>query len=162
MVTIAFEEKPAFGLVGTKTWISGADNGQFAEFWKAQRENGAIGRLEAYRKKGGGQLGCRFIGLSDTSRDPSTREFFFYAAVEADADAAIVDADFERIAVRGYTWAVFTEGKNTVESLIASEMHCWRDWLPGNGIYVHDLGPEMEVYRDDRIEYWIPITTVAR
>ena len=38
------------------------------------------------------------------------------------------------------------------------EMFAWKKWLPNNGTYIHENGPELEVYfEENKIEYWIPI-----
>lgn len=157
MVTVDIRRTPKFDAVGVKTWISGTDSSQFGEFWREQGQNGNLERLRAYGKRSDQAIGARFIGVSDTAKDPNLREFFFYVAVEADPSLPIRDSGIERISVGEYAWAVFSEGLVGVESLLACEMHCWTEWLPGNGHYEHDFGPEMEAYFDDRVEYWIPI-----
>jgi len=38
----------------------------------------------------------------------------------------------------------------------------WKEWLPNNGLYEHDNGPELEVYfAENKIEYWVPIREIA-
>jgi predicted transcriptional regulator YdeE len=38
------------------------------------------------------------------------------------------------------------------------EMYAWKNWLEENGKYIHDNGPELELYfSDNKIEYWLPI-----
>lgn len=157
MVTVTIVKKPSMAFIGIKTWISGTDNQQFANFWNQQHQNGNVARLRKHGiEKGNAVTSSEIVGLSDTTKDPQVREFDFYIAVEVRNGTNLED-DFEYIEVPAFSWAIFTENENSVDSLIRCEMYCWMEWLP-NSQYVHAHGPEMEVYLEDRIEYWIPVT----
>ena len=85
MVTVKIETKDGFRVVGIKTWISGTDNEQFAQFWSEQHQNGNVEELKKYNTQNpDGITKSTILGLSDTTKDPNLREFDFYIAVEAD------------------------------------------------------------------------------
>jgi hypothetical protein len=44
MVEVSIEYRPAFSIIGQKTFITRHD--QFAAFWRASHENGVIGMLD--------------------------------------------------------------------------------------------------------------------
>lgn len=158
MVTVTIAKKQAMAFIGAKTWISGTDNQQFANFWSQQHQSGNVARLAKFGiEKEKGVTKSEIIGLSDTTKEPKVREFYFYIAVEIERGKSLENNDFELIEVAAYTWAIFTENENSVESLLRCEMFCWTEWLPKSD-YIHDFGPEMEVYFKDKIEYWIPIS----
>jgi predicted transcriptional regulator YdeE len=159
MVKLRIEDKESFVIYGIKTWISGTDNSLFARFWDEQNKNGNI----QYLKK----LGIRedtsttksqILGLSNTEKDPNVRSFDFYIAVEIEQSHKLVDQKFETLVVNPYKWAIFSCEGNDINALMECEMYCWTHWLPNDQKYIHDYGPEMEVYfSSNKIEYWIPI-----
>ena len=98
------------------------------------------------------------LGLSNTEKDPSIREFDFYIAVETD-NKDTKNSNLETVIIKPFKWAIFSSEGNDINALMECEMYCWTQWLPNNEKYVHDYGPELEVYfSTNKIEYWIPIT----
>jgi predicted transcriptional regulator YdeE len=105
-------------------------------------------------------VGGQIMGLSDTTKNPRVREFDFYIGVEVGLGEKVAGAEgFERIEVQPYQWAIFGSPGTGIEALMECEMHCGTEWLPNNLLYEHDNGPELEVYYEDKIEYWVPIKT---
>ena len=98
------------------------------------------------------------IGLSNTEKDPSIRAFDFYIAVETDKKPSDIRT-FDTLQVKPFTWAIFSSEGNDFSALMECEMFCWTQWLPKNGKYIHDYGPEIEAYfSTNKIEYWVPVT----
>jgi len=156
MVHIEIIKKDAFRIIGVKTWIPGTDNQAFAEFWQTSQRNGTIDRIKPYRKTTEGITNSDMIGLSCTENDPNVREFFFFICVETDQREPV--AHLELHDINAYVWAIFSAEGSDIHALMECEMYAWKEWLPKNGTYCHDNGPEMEVYLStNRIEYWIPI-----
>ena len=157
MVSVRIQEKPQFRVVGVKTWIAGTDNAAFGEFWQKCHADGAIADLGRFCKDSqSSQTGSTILGLSCTEKDPVVRSFDFYVAVET--DEVQDQGRYEVRVVPAYHWAIFSSEGSDIDALMACEMHAWQEWLPHNGIYAHDLGPELEVYfQEDKIEYWIPV-----
>ena len=159
MIHVAITKKEAFRIIGVKTWIPGTDNQAFAEFWQASQRNGTIERITPYRKATDGITNSNMIGLSCTENNPTVREFFFFIGVETEQHEPV--ANLEMHDIDSYTWAIFSTEGSDIHALMACEMHAWKEWLPKNGEYCHDHGPEMEVYLPtNRIEYWIPIRKI--
>ena len=161
MVTVRIDLKPAFRVIGIKTWIPDTDNAAFGRFWQQCHADGAIAGLRKYCKDAQtSQTRSAILGLSCTEKDPAVRSFDFFVAVET--DEVQDQGRYEVRTVPSYRWAIFSSEGSNLEALMACEMYAWMEWLPGNGTYVHDLGPELEVYFDeDRIEYWIPIKNIG-
>jgi predicted transcriptional regulator YdeE len=161
MVSVRKEDKLAFRVIGVKTWIPDTDNAAFGRFWQQCHADGAIAGLRKYCKDAKtSQTRSAILGLSCTEKDPAVRSFDFYVAVET--DEAQDQGRNEVRTVASHRWAIFSSEGSNLEALMACEMYAWMEWLPGNGIYAHDLGPELEVYFDeDRIEYWIPIREIG-
>jgi predicted transcriptional regulator YdeE len=157
MVTVRFQEKPAFRVIGIKTWIPGTDNAAFGRFWQQCHADGTVAGIRKYCKDAQvSQTRSTILGLSCTEKDPTVRSFDFFVAVETDEDQD--QGRYEVRTVPSHRWAIFSNEGSDLEALMACEMYAWMEWLPGNGIYVHDLGPELEVYfQRGIIEYWIPI-----
>ena len=59
--------------------------------------------------------------------------------------AGDLPAGLERYEVPAARWAVFECRGKVPDSIVASEMYAFMDWLPDSG-YRHALAPEMEVY----------------
>ncbi len=160
MVSVHIQEKPEFNVIGVKTWIPGVDNNAFGEFWRKCQTEGKIAAIKKYEKKQEtSETRSEMIGLSCTEQDPSVRSFYFYVAVETDETENQGDLEIKQI--RPYKWAIFSSEGSDITALMECEMYAWKEWLPNNGSYVHDNGPEMEVYfRENKIEYWIPVKEI--
>ncbi len=157
MVIVRIQQKTEFKVIGVKTWIPDTDNNAFCEFWQKCHADGTLAELRKFSKDPlTSQTQSAVLGLSRTEKDPAIRSFDFYVAVETDE---VQNQDrYEVRTVPAYRWAIFSSEGSGLEALMACEMYAWREWLPGNGIYIHDLGPELEVYfQEDKIEYWIPV-----
>lgn len=157
MVSVSIQNKGEFQVIGVKTWISGTDNSLFAAFWGNCQSEGLIEQITKFNKEKDSSITkSAILGLSCTEKDPSVRSFYFYIGVETNE---LKNQDkFEVLKVRPYTWAIFSNEGNDIHALMECEMYAWTDWLPNNGTYIHDNGPEIEVYfQENRIEYWIPI-----
>ena len=157
MVSVNIQNKHEFNIIGAKVWISGTENQQFADFWKKCHTNGVIEQLSKFQIKNEKSVtNSTIIGLSSTEINPAIRKFYFYIAVETKEknDQEI----FEVKKIKPYKWAIFSSKGNDIDSLMKCEMYAWKEWLPNNGIYIHDNGPELEVYfQENKIEYWIPV-----
>lgn len=156
MVYINIVDKPGFRIAGKKTWIAGTDNAQFERFWNQCQSDGTVPALQALKTGVLSVTGGEVIGLSCTDYHPEIREFDFYICTQitGETDAA----EWESREVKPMTWAVFSSDTPGVEGLLESEMYAWTKWLPENDVYIHDNGPEMEVYADHKpVEYWVPV-----
>jgi len=154
-------ERPAFQVVGKKTWISGQDNSLFGRFWEQCRSEGL---LEVFEQVGGlrpgAQTGGVTLGISCVERDPDDREFYYLIAIESPEPVA----ELETYVVPASRWAVFECHGPVPESIVQAEMYAFIEWLPHSG-YVHAFAPEMEVYppesdgqsEDNYCEFWLPI-----
>ncbi len=160
MVSVSIQTKSEFHVIGVKTWISGADNSLFAEFWRKCHADGAIEQITKFNKeKESSVTKSAVLGLSCTENDPSVRSFYFYIGVETNEEKN--QGYFEVVKVRSYTWAIFSSEGNDINALMDCEMYAWMDWLPKNDVYIHHNGPELEVYfQENKIEYWIPVREV--
>jgi len=159
MVKVRIEKKDSFTICGVKTWISGTDNDLFAKFWEEQDANGTVQRVQKIARNAVESVTkSAILGLSDTEKDPAVRSFDFYIAAEVEQNHDLIDTPFEKLDVKPYTWAIFSSEGTGIDALMDCEMYCWTQWLPENGTYVHDHGPELEVYfAENKIEYWIPV-----
>lgn len=162
MVEVRIEEKPAFRIIGRKTWISGTDNELFGQFWQKCRKEGLFDIFKAIRgKKPSLVTNSMMIGVSCVEKDPDNRSFDFYIAIESEKN---IDAyDLEEYIVPASKWAIFKNCGKMPDSLVESEMYAFREWLP-NSKYIHANVPEMEVYppytgSQESIlnEFWLPI-----
>lgn len=77
------------------------------------------------------------------------------------------DPVLESYLVPASTWAVFECRGKIPDSIVASEMYAFTQWLPGSE-FVHAHAPEMEVYlegsNDENYysEFWLPITRKSK
>ena len=155
MVDVIIVEKKGFEIIGKKTWIDGFD--QFGDFWGASHKDGSITSLAKYNsEKEFSETKSSIIGLSCTENDPYNRKFWFYIGVETKENVEITN--FQKYKINAYKWAIFRTNGNDINALMECEMYAWKHWLVENGKYIHDNGPEMEVYfNENKIEYWLPI-----
>jgi AraC family transcriptional regulator len=162
-VKIRLVERPAFDVVGKKTWISGQDNDQFCRFWQQCREDGSIFRLRQLSDfKSGAQTGGVVLGISQVEADPSIRVFYFMVAVENPAGEAYPDLECYRVPAG--RWAVFQTWGLIPDALVRAEIYAFSQWLPASG-FKHAAAPELEVYppckpgenREVACEFWLPI-----
>jgi len=155
MVEVRIEHRPAFRVIGQKTYITNHE--QFAEFWATCHKNGVINLLEKIRTEHGNQITKgTHIGLSSTEKDPTNRDFYFYVSVEY-PNMENKYPQLEIHAVSPFDWAIFSQNSREIGALIECEMHAFKEWLPSSG-YKHAFGPEMEVYHEiNKIEFWLPI-----
>ncbi len=83
MVNFRILERPAFDVIGKKTWIGGQDNELFGRFWQECQTNGllaAFGEMRANRP--GPQTNSLILGISCVEQDPAKREFIYMIAIE--------------------------------------------------------------------------------
>lgn len=163
MVKVRIEKKPEFKIVGRKSWIPGdGSNEEFGNIWRKAHEDGLIDLLHKLRaNKRDVFIDHGVFGVSCTEKDPNDRSFYFFVAVECDAYPK--EADLEEYVVPACEWAVFENKGAMPDSLVASEMYAFMEWLP-NSNYVHANAPEMEVYPPCNpseggtlSEFWLPI-----
>lgn len=160
MVSMRMVDKPAFRIVGRKTWIGGTDSSQFGQFWQQCNEDGLLQLLGSMGEQPGRQTGGNSIGVSCVEKDPAVRDFYFFIAVECAAD--IAGLDLEEYIVPAAKWAVFQNTGDMPGALIEAEMHAFTKWLPASGLR-HAAAPEMEVYPpcnaggDTLVEFWLPV-----
>lgn len=154
MVNVRIEQKDKFSIIGQKMFITKLEH--FAEFWEKSHENGLIDKLNDIRQTHGCPVTKgTHIGLSCTEKDPTNRDFNFYIAVEYPEDMESCK-DLEVYPVKAYKWAVFSKEYKDISALFDCEMYAFKEWLPSSS-YIHDFGPEMEVYHKDTIEFWLPV-----
>jgi AraC family transcriptional regulator len=157
MVSISIQNKPEFNVIGLKTWISGTDNDLFGDFWKKCHANNEINQIRKFLTDNDNSVTKSVIlGFSCIENDPNVRSFYFYIAAETQVNEN--KGRYEVVNVKPYKWAIFSSEGNDFSALMGCEMYAWKEWLPNNGIYIHENGPELEVYfEENKIEYWIPI-----
>lgn len=156
MVSISIQNKPGFNVIGLKTWISGADNELFGDFWEKCHVESEIEQIHKFATKNNSVTNSEILGFSCTEKDPSVRSFYFYIAVETQVSEN--EGKYEVVNVKPYKWVIFSCEGNDLSALMECEMFAWKEWLPNNGTYIHENGPELEVYiEENKIEYWIPI-----
>lgn len=170
MIDYRLVGRPAFAIVGRKTWISGPDNEQFGRFWISMRAEGLFDVFSRLGAAVGPQTGGVTLGVSRVEKDPANRSFDYMIAVEEPKDCrpsarpwADGAHDLERYIVPATRWAVFECRGRVPESIVTAEMYAFMEWLPASG-YEHALAPEMEVYlpgSDDSensvCEFWLPV-----
>jgi AraC family transcriptional regulator len=165
-------EKPAFDVVGKKTWISGQNNELFGQFWVQCREEGLF---EIFDQLAGNQPGAQtkssVLGISCVERDPANRAFYYLIGIEKPAgmpEKEPVLGELETYHVPASKWAVFECVGKVPEAIVKSEIYAFTEWLPSSG-FEHAKAPEMEVYfpgndgnsEDSYCEFWLPITERA-
>lgn len=161
MINVRLVERPAFGVIGTKTWIGGQDNDLFGRFWTHCRQEGILALLERIGgSQPGAQTGGLTLGVSRVEQDPAKREFYYMIAVEVpEGSATAVPDGLESYQVTASQWAIFECRGQVPESIVKSEMYAFTQWLPASG-FVHAPAPELEVYPDRSggyCEFWLPI-----
>jgi AraC family transcriptional regulator len=155
-------DRPSFPIVGRKTYISGPDNEQFGRFWDQCRAEGLLDIFQQIKQAGGRfagpQTGAAVLGVSRVEKDPGKRDFYYMIAIEA--PEGHLPAGLELYTVPAARWAVFECRGKVPDSIVASEMYAFMEWLPGSG-YRHALAPEMEVYPasgdEEYCEFWLPV-----
>jgi len=149
-------ERPAFDVLGRKTWISGPDNSLFGRFWQSCTREGLFAQFaQMTNQQPGPNTNGVTLGISRVEDDPANRAFYYMIAVEK-LPAASLPADVELYRVPAALWAVFECVGPIPDSIAAAEMHAFTGWLPTSG-YIHAPAPEMEVYTPDGCEFWLPV-----
>jgi AraC family transcriptional regulator len=154
-------ERPAFDVIGKKTWISGQDNDLFGIFWEKCKAEGLFGIFEKINGfQPGSQTNGTTLGISQVEKDPSNRAFYYMIAIEKTKDCP--DTELECYQVPSSTWAVFECRGKIPGSIVEAEMYAFMQWLPASG-FMHASAPEMEVYLEGEIsddyvcEFWLPV-----
>ena len=163
MVNYRIIERPAFEVIGKKTWISGQDNALFGRFWEQCR---AEGLFEVFRQINGLQAGPQTrgvtLGVSCVEKDPQNRAFYYLIAIEKLQDCSVTG--LESYSVPASQWAVFECHGKVPQAIVEAEIYAFTQWLPASE-FVHANAPEMEVYPpeskgdsdDNYCEFWLPI-----
>ena len=167
MIKYKIIEKPAFDVIGKKTWISGQDNELFGQFWvQCQKEN----LFEVFEQLNGAQPGQQtnsaLLGISCVEQDPTNRAFYYMIAIEKPEKHS---PDLEMYHVPASQWAVFECVGKVPEAIVKSEIYAFTEWLPTSQ-YEHAKAPEMEVYfpgndgasEESYCEFWLPISSRSR
>ena len=161
-------ERPAFDVLGRKTWIAGQDNSLFGRFWQRCAQDGLFDRFAQLRgQQPGMQTNGLTLGISRVEQDPTRREFDYMIAIEAPSEG-IVAPDLELYHVPATLWAVFECRGKVPDSIVTSEIYAFTQWLPASG-YAHAHAPEMEVYPpssaengdETYCEFWLPVVRKA-
>jgi AraC family transcriptional regulator len=158
-------ERPAFEVIGRKTWIAGIENNDaFGRFWDQCRREGLFSTFEQLSGfQPGTQTQGVTLGVSCVEKDPANREFYYMIAIEKPVGQIL--ANLECYPIPASLWAVFECRGPVPEAIVESEIYAFTQWLPASG-YVHALAPEMEVYPpvsgennepDHYCEFWLPI-----
>ena len=154
-------ERPAFEVLGRKTWISGQDNVLFGQFWEQCQSNGLFQQFKALGGLFPGPItGGITLGISCVEKNPTLRAFYYMIAIEKPRGAT--GGDLEEYEVPAALWAVFECRGKMPDSLVESEIYAFNQWLPGSE-YRHAPAPEMEVYPPGQdgpevtCEFWLPI-----
>jgi AraC family transcriptional regulator len=163
MINYRIIERPAFEIIGRKTWISGPDNNLFGLFWQQCQAEGLFETLDQIGAlKAGPQTRGVTLGVSCVEKVPSNREFYYMIASEKPEGCS--NSELETYTVQATYWAVFECRGKVPESIVRAEMFASLEWLPASE-YVHANAPEMEVYPpesngqsdDNYCEFWLPI-----
>ena len=167
MIKHRIVEKPAFDVIGKKTWISGQDNELFGRFWTQCREDQLFERFAQLSNcQPGLQTGSSLLGISCVEKDPTNRAFDYMIAIEKPAKDS---GELEIYHVPAVRWAIFECVGKVPEAIVNSEIYAFTEWLPVSD-YEHAKAPEMEVYfpdndgmrEDSYCEFWLPITEKSR
>jgi AraC family transcriptional regulator len=163
MIKHRIVEKPAFDVIGKKTWISGQDNELFGQFWVRCQEEKLFEQFEQLSNHRPGQkTGSSVLGISCVEKDPANRAFYYMIAIE---NQDTQSQDLELYHVPASRWAIFECIGKIPEAIVNSEIIAFTEWLPSSA-YEHAKAPEMEVYfqgsdgmsEDSYCEFWLPIT----
>ena len=164
MIQYRLVERPSFEVIGRKTWIAGQDNSLFGRFWEQCVQNGLLERFtQISGRQPGAQTNGVTLGISRVEQDPIRREFYYMIAIESPSEI-IAAPDLESYRVPASTWAVFECRGKVPDSIVASEIYAFTQWLPVSG-YAHANAPEMEVYPPSAVadggetycEFWLPV-----
>jgi AraC family transcriptional regulator len=167
MVNFRIIERPAFEILGKKTWISGQDNSIFGRFWEKCKEDGLFDKFgEVTGFQPGKQTRGVTLGVSCVTEDPTKRDFYYFIAVEKPDNYS--GKDLESYHVPASKWAVFECLGKVPEAIVEAEIYAFTEWLPASE-FIHAYAPEMEVYppesdgqKDDNYcEFWLPIKEKA-
>jgi AraC family transcriptional regulator len=165
-------EKPAFDVIGKKTWISGQDNELFGQFWVQCQEEGLFETFDRLNSnQPGAQTKSSVLGISCVEKDPTNRAFYYLIAIEKPAGMPEEEHDSEELEtyrVPASEWVVFECVGKVPEAIVKSEIYAFTEWLPSSG-YEHAKAPEIEVYvpgndgnsKDSYCEFWLPITKTS-
>lgn len=163
MIKYRIIEKPAFDVIGKKSWISGQDNELFSQFWvQCQRDKLFEMFEQLSNNQTGPQTGSSLLGISRVEKDPSNRAFYYMIAIERPEKSS---EELEAYQVPASQWAVFECVGKVPEAIMKSEIYAFTEWLPASE-YEHAKAPEMEVYfpenngtsEDSYCEFWLPVT----
>lgn len=164
MVPFRIIERPAFEVIGKKTWISGQDNELFGVFWERCRAEGLFGIFEQIsRFQPGAHTKGVTLGISQVEKDPAERAFYYMIAIEKPVDGTLTDLEIYQVPAA--TWAVFECRGKIPDSIVEAEIFAFTQWLPTSG-FVHAAAPEMEVYpaggnaQDYVCEFWLPVKNI--
>ena len=164
MIKHRIVERPAFEVVGKKTWISGQNNDFFSNFWVQCREQSLFTVFEEISGiQPGAQTNGYPLGISRVEKDPTNREFYYMIAIEKPKDCKV--SDLEVYQIPASQWAVFECWGKVPESIVKSEIFAFTEWLPAS-VYEHAKAPEIEVYfpgtdginEHSYCEFWLPVT----
>lgn len=168
MIPFRIIERPAFYVIGKKTWIAGQDNAIFGRFWEQCQAEGLFEQFERINdQQAGPQTNSITLGVSRVEQDPARREFFYMIAIE-DGEAYHNPPDCPETGLETYLvpasqWAVFECRGRVPDSIVRAEIYAFTQWLPASE-FVHAHAPEMEVYypgsgQDEQYycEFWLPI-----
>jgi AraC family transcriptional regulator len=156
-------ERPAFEVIGKKTWISGQDNELFGRFWQECQSEGLFDTfMQVSELRPGPQTRGVTLGISRVEEDPANRSFHYMIAVEKPDGCPATE--LEDYTVPSCAWAVFACHGRVPEAIVKAEIYAFKQWLPTSG-FVHAHAPEMEVYPpesrgdsdDNYCEFWLPI-----
>jgi AraC family transcriptional regulator len=167
MIKCRIIEKPAFEVVGKKTWISGQDNNLFGQFW-VQCQNEKLFELfeQLSDNQSGIQTKSSVLGISCVEKDPTDRAFHYMIAIEKPEKRS---EELEIYYVPASRWAIFACVGKIPEAITKSEIYAFTEWLPSSE-YEHAKAPEMEVYFPENdgssdesyCEFWLPISQKSR
>ena len=131
MVPVRIIERPAFEVVGKKTWISGQDNELFGVFWEQCRADGLFGIFEQIsRFQPGAQTNGVTLGISQVEKDPADRAFYYMIAIEKPAGCP--NTGLESYQVPADTWAVFECRGKVPDAIVEAEIFAFTQWLPAS------------------------------
>ncbi len=165
MVNYRIVERPAFVVIGRKTWIGGTDDNEaFGRFWDQCRKDGIFNIFESLNGfQPGPQTQGITLGISQVEKDPAIRSFYYMIAIEKPINCPTYDG-LEAYHVPAARWAVFECHGKLPGAIVQAEMFAFMEWLPASG-FKHANAPEMEVYpkesngqsEDNYCEFWLPI-----
>lgn len=149
------EEKPEFGIVGFKKWVSLADGENLREIPKMWAELTAEKCKQVCALAEGEPA-----GMLGVCADMYDNGFDYYIAVAGNKPAP---QGMARKVIPAATWAVFEAVGAMPHAIQEVWQRIYTEWLPNSG-YTHANLPELEVYpkgdntsADYRCEVWIPV-----